>query len=243
MKLSVKHLFPTTLGVATLLAVGSASAALVDAIGALNPGDMYRVVFVTSTIRDATSTDIADYNLHVANAADTGLITNPLGLSWSALASTGAVSAQTNTGISNGDNTTVSFFNTNGDLLATSAADLWDGTLDNSVTYDESGDTIGLIDVVWTGTNSDGSSSLLPLGNPGLVTQGFANNTGDGAGFPDPDPFGSWIEGTTTLSFETNPLYGVSEAVTVVPIPAALPLFLSAVSVVGFIGWKRKQAT
>ena len=36
----------------------------------LNPGDKYRLVFVTSTTTDATSPDISYYNSFVTNVAD-----------------------------------------------------------------------------------------------------------------------------------------------------------------------------
>ena len=36
----------------------------------IEPGDTFRLLFQTSTKRDATSTDIADYNTHVQNAAN-----------------------------------------------------------------------------------------------------------------------------------------------------------------------------
>ena len=40
-----------------------------DAVGA---GEQFRLIFLSSTTRDATSTDIADYNTHVQNAAAAG---------------------------------------------------------------------------------------------------------------------------------------------------------------------------
>ena len=54
-----------------LVTLGTASAvqaAIVTVPTGLNPGDQYRLVFVTSGTRDATSTNIADYNTFVANA-------------------------------------------------------------------------------------------------------------------------------------------------------------------------------
>ena len=57
----------------------------------LNPGDQYRLVFVTSGGRDANSTNIADYNTFVNDAAHastdlhTALTTagfNPSAINW-----------------------------------------------------------------------------------------------------------------------------------------------------------------
>ncbi|MFM7909129.1 MAG: PEP-CTERM sorting domain-containing protein, partial [Microcystis sp.] len=47
---------------ATLVTAGAAQAALVVLPSGLNPGDQYRLVFVTSGTRNATTTDINDYN-------------------------------------------------------------------------------------------------------------------------------------------------------------------------------------
>ena len=38
----------------------------------LGPGDQFRLLFVSSTTRDATSSDIADYDAHVQSAAAAG---------------------------------------------------------------------------------------------------------------------------------------------------------------------------
>ncbi len=47
---------------ATLVTASAAQAALVVVPPGLNPGDQYRLVFVTDGTRDATSTNINDYN-------------------------------------------------------------------------------------------------------------------------------------------------------------------------------------
>jgi hypothetical protein len=152
------------LAAASLLTTGPASATLMDSIDALSVGDMYRVVYMTNTTPTADFTnDIARYNQVVIDAANAGSVTNPLGLSWSALASTAAVNAQTNTGVLNTDNAAVSFFNTNGDLLATSSADWWSGSLLAAIMYDENGggtgNDLGNF-VVWTGTDATGATLM-----------------------------------------------------------------------------------
>jgi ABC-type uncharacterized transport system permease subunit len=47
----------------------TANASLVVPAG-LNPGDAYHVIFVSSTSRDSTSSDISRYDSHVQAAAD-----------------------------------------------------------------------------------------------------------------------------------------------------------------------------
>ena len=63
---------------ATCLTAGT----LVPAIG-LQPGVHYRLVFVTSTTRDAGSSNILDYDLFVTTTANAdGSLLQPLGLGW-----------------------------------------------------------------------------------------------------------------------------------------------------------------
>ena len=52
------------------LTTTGAMAAPVTAPTSLNVGDQYRLVFVTSAVRDATSTNIADYNAFVSGVAN-----------------------------------------------------------------------------------------------------------------------------------------------------------------------------
>jgi hypothetical protein len=95
----------------------------------LNPGDTYQLVFVTSTSTTALSTDIADYNAFVQAAADAvwlggGTILD--GVQWSAIGSTDSVNTR--------DNAVVSgpVYNLGDELVATSFAAMWDGSLHNT---------------------------------------------------------------------------------------------------------------
>jgi hypothetical protein len=232
---SLKHLAAAALGAATLLTTGTASATLMDAIDALAPGDMYRVLFMTSTRGTGNLDDIGVYNLRVTDAASAGSITNPLGLSWSALASTAAVNAQANTGVTNGDNSSVSFFNTLGDLIAVSGLDLWDGSLLTAILADENGGTTGNASgewVTWTGTDATGGTSN-PLGGEAVVLDvrfGFADQADS-----------SWMSQALNPNDFKRSLYGVSsvETVPAVPIPAAAWLFGSAM--LGLVGVARRK--
>ena len=89
---------------ATLGISGAAQAAIL--LPSLNPGDQYRLVFVTSGTRDATSSNIADYNNFVNDAAHASTDLNtaltaagftPSAINWTAIASTATTSAKVNT--------------------------------------------------------------------------------------------------------------------------------------------------
>ncbi|MBI1923977.1 hypothetical protein HYR99_06980 [Candidatus Poribacteria bacterium] len=61
----------------------------------LTPGAQYRLAFVTSTTRDALSSNIADYNTFVSNAANAVPELAALGTTWRAIASTLTSDART----------------------------------------------------------------------------------------------------------------------------------------------------
>jgi len=67
----------------------------------LNPGDTFRIVFVTDGTTAPTSDNIVDYNTFVTNDATTesggGVYYRSTALTWSAIASTSRISAYTNT--------------------------------------------------------------------------------------------------------------------------------------------------
>ena len=66
-----------------------------DAVGA---GETFRLMFVSTTTRNGSSTDIADYNTHVQTAAATGRAEiRPYSADFTAIGSTAAVNARDNT--------------------------------------------------------------------------------------------------------------------------------------------------
>ena len=113
---------------------GNALAELITVPTSLNPGDQYRVVFVTSGTRDATSTNIVNYNNFVSNAANAVPPLANLGTTWTAMASTSAVDARDNTNtvpsIVAGGSIGVPIFLLNDTKLVDNYDDLWDGDID-----------------------------------------------------------------------------------------------------------------
>ena len=213
-----------------------ASATLISSINALNPGDKYRVIFVTTTLTDAVSTNISTYDAIVQSDAAAGRVTSGLGLTWRALASTAAANVQSTTGIFVGDSEPVSFFNTQGLLLAISGGDLWNGSLFRPVSFDQNARRpeacpFEADGCVWTGTAPSGLTSR-PLGSTEVVY-------GDTGNFD-----ATWVTDSVTLPFNKLGLYGVSSVGVVpaidTPEPTILPLMSLALAGLGF--QRRKAA-
>lgn len=239
---------------ALLVFVGGANAALVSQLGILdlaansgmNPatnaawahGDTYRLVFTTSTIRDATSTDINDYNAFVQSAANNSSL-GLGGVSWNAIASTATVDARDNTSTNIGVNGTgESIFLLNGSsVVAANYEVLW-----NSDSHTSS---INLTEELTTPPNDLPGATRFNDTWTGTDRHTFAEGT-DLYGTADPDqpgggplgdPDGSsrtglwgftsgthWIYRFEIQNDSQLPFYALSEVLTVVdPALAAVP--------------------
>ncbi len=120
----------------------------------LEPGDSFRLIFVTSTTRDASSTDIADYNAHAQSAAASNSNLSSFSGQFRALISTSAVDARDNTATTG---TGVPVHWLGGAKVADDYSDLYDGDWDSVSGKTEGGsDYTGL---VWTGGNKAGLKS------------------------------------------------------------------------------------
>ena len=120
----------------------------------LDPDDQFRLLFVSSTTRDAESTTIGDYDTHVQNAAAAGHADiQAYSAQFKALASTETVDARDNTGTTS---TGVPIYWLNGAKVANDYGDFYDGTWEGLSTGDrsrnESGATVTGAIQVWTGT-------------------------------------------------------------------------------------------
>lgn len=181
--------------------------------GDLAPGDSYRLVFVTSTTRDATSSDIGDYNSFVAGVAagESGLAA--LGTTWKAIGSTTSVHAHDNTDSNPAvDGTGVPIYRLDGTRIANNYVDLWDSSLIAPVaTFEDGMATAMFSNRVWTGTVSSGFvNPSFPLGATEDVIYG--------------NPL-SAFSGWTTTSIVEDPsvpyhMYAMSGVITVVPEPS-----------------------
>lgn len=196
------------------LSVTECEAALVTLPTSLNPGDSYRLAFVTSTTRNAASTQIADYNAFVLAAANNVPALVALGTTWTAIASTSTVDARDNTNTNPNVATGEPIFLLNDTLVANDYADLWDNSLQAPINFTEIETT--RTDTAWTGTNGFGQKDQfgLYLGNVNGVEVGSAGATD-----------GYWIgAGYTLNNNEERPLYAISGVLTAVPEPASAML-------------------
>ncbi len=172
------------------------------------PGDSFRLLFVTSATRDASSSNIADYNAHVQGAAGGNDSLKSFKDEFTALISTSAVDARENTGTTG---TGVPVHWLGGEKVADDYADLYDRSWDSVAGRTENGSSY--TGLVWTGGNKMGEKSGLRYAGAAEVRLG---DLGD-ATLPLSSP-------TVKASGEAYPLYALSPVITVAePEPTPTP--------------------
>lgn len=207
---------------ASLLASSVQAAPITIPVG-LNPGDTYRLAFITFGT-SATSTDINFYNSFVNGAgfASTGIS------GWKAIASTASVDAIDNTDTAGPGGAPIYLLDGT-TKIADNNADLWDGSINAPIDLDQFGNFGGTH--VYTGTGTDGLATATPLGTVGPTTLGAQ-------AFSD----GRWINDTSfpvpsNLFFS---MYAISGTFTVqASEPGAFFLFAIALTGLGFARRKR----
>ena len=134
----------------------------------LGPGDRFRLLFVTSTTRDATSEKIADYDAFVQGRAAAGHTAIRAHSShFRVLGSTATTNAREHTHTT-GTGSEATYW-LNGAKVADNYSDLYDDTWDSGEARTESGTTITLgPNAVFTGTSSNGLKNPFELGGPSL---------------------------------------------------------------------------
>ena len=179
----------------------------------LSGGDKFRLLFITSTKRDAQSTAIADYNSFVqgrAAAGHTNIQTYSSG--FTAVGSTADVDARDNTSTTYTSNDNgVPIYWLDGAKVADDYENFYDGEWDEEATLkNESGTDVTATNStrVWTGSDHDGTEATsggtsLALGNTTTVRYGRPNHVGGSSG-----PIGS---GSAQGPASQNLLYGLSQ--------------------------------
>jgi PEP-CTERM motif-containing protein len=215
----------------TLAVVGVAprsNAAPIVVPPGLSPGDTYRLVFVTSTTRDATSTAIGDYNTFVSTAANSVPELAALGATWFAIGSTRFGHAFDNIGGAFSEGV----YRLDGGLVAAGSAILWGGALLSPISLTEQ---VTLYDgPVWTGTMQDGGASpFFVLGSLDWVLFGLSLSGGTSC----------WTNCTAVAPDNIFPLYGISSTLTApseIPEPGTIGLTALGGALL-FLARRRKQ--
>ena len=202
-----KHALCGLLSGLLLLAAGTRTLqAAVIAPAGLNPGDQFRIMFLTSGTRNATSSDISVYDAFVTAAALAGGLTtyggNPV--AWQVFGATPTVS-----GISRIPLSSPAFYRVDGTLIATSGSDLWDGGIAVPINRTETGAIVAIAQV-WSGINNVDGSPFNARALGGTDVNGTANSDNLNA-----LSLGHWFTGGLQNRNNLYPFYGVSEVLTV----------------------------
>jgi len=223
---------------AALTAVAAFAAPVTVPTG-LNPGDQYRLAFVTSGIRNATSIDIADYNVFVTSAAGSVPELAALPTTWRAIASIeygvednegGFTIFQDHARDNTATNPDVSagfpIYRLDNTKIAVSNADLWDGNLLAPLNRSETMELIA--GSVWTGTATDGQldpdHNWRPLG-PFFADATRGTTLAANAG---------WLTAGGVDPLNELHFYAISGILTV-PVPEPGTMILACLGFTGFV--------
>ena len=138
----------------------------------IGEGGTFRLLFVTSSRRNAESSNIAHYNSFVQSAAGIGhTAIRPYRAQFKVVGSTASVHARDNTATTG---TGVPIYWLNGAKVADDYADFYDDSWDSSEIREEDGVAHAFANLsVWTGSNADGTKhNPFPLGGSPLVRVG-----------------------------------------------------------------------
>ena len=185
-------------------------------------GDSFRLLFVTSTERNATSSNIGDYNRFVQDRAAAGhtAIRSFSGhfralASTRAAASTVTVNAIDNTGTTHrGANKGPPIYWLNGGKVANDYADFYDGSWNNQTSPTREDGSAGLASrAIWTGSRNNGLPARKVMNGHSFSLALGASTANLQAGRLD---FGAGpLGGSEVARASANPLFGLSPVLTV----------------------------
>ena len=176
----------------------------------LGAGDSFRLLFVTSTMRNAQSSNIGDYNSFVQDRADDGhSAIDSFSGQFRALISTASDDARDNTGTTG---TGEPIYWLGGSKVADNYATFYDGGWDSNSPRTESGSS-PTNRQVWTGSGSDGREAF--FGSQSRAAGRSRVRTGSPHNANNEISEGNLAD----LSSSMNRLYGLSPVITVSHVP------------------------
>ena len=177
----------------------------------LAAGDSFRLLFLSSTKRDGSSSNIGDYNGNVQWRASVGhAAIQEHSSQFKAVGCTTAVDARDNTGTTG---TGVPIYWLNGNKVADDNADFYDGNWDDEANdkneFGNNGpNTSNTANYPLTGCDDDGTQDFRALGTVTSIRVGRPNTSGSGNG----PLYGS---SDTVTTSQNRPMYGLSAVFTV----------------------------
>ena len=194
----------------------------------ISGGDQFRLIFLSSTKRKATSLDIADYNTFVQDLAAGGHNAirpyadgfNVVGCTASMPGFPAGVNARDNTGTTG---TGVPIYWLKGTRVADNYADFYDGSWDDEANIKNESGSNGLninqsANRPWTGCEHDGTEAFVSGASEGLgendvdfVRVGRPNSSGTGHGPISSSDYES--------SSDNRPMYGISPVFELIQTP------------------------
>ena len=184
---------------------------------AMNVGDQFRLLFLSSTQRDAQSATISDYNSFIQTRVVAGhadIQTHTIG--FRAVGCTETIDARDNTFTTG---TGVPIYWLNGAKVADDYGDFYDGSWDDEVNdKDESGtdahDTSQEANYPWTGCINDGTEATSSVN----ISQGLGRPQGVRVGRPNSSSsnHGPLSSNATVAYTADRPMYGISRIFRVV---------------------------
>ena len=193
-------------------------------------GAKFRLLFLSSTRRNASSTDIATYNTFIQNLAAAGHVDiRAFSAGFRAVGCTSAVDARDNTSTTyTTSDKGVPIYWLNGTKAADDYEDFYDGDWDDeandkNASGNDGPDTSQFNNYPWTGCLDNGTGEAEGELGTSVVQNGRPNSSASGHG-----PLNSGSGGTQTF---THPMYGLSEVFQAATLVDATPPMLASAAV------------
>ena len=176
----------------------------------LSVGDSFRLLFLSSTTRNASSSSIGTYNTFVQNRADAG----HSGLAnyasqFKVVGSTADTDARDNTETTG---TGVPIYWVNGNKLADGYSDFYDGSWDDETNIkDESGENRSSPLLIFTGSDNDGTESFVASSSRAFGMNNVRMGQLGATGTVNSPLSGNFVAGKN----ENYPFYGLSPVFTI----------------------------